>query len=189
MANPLTFIRPFRYHAMGTILVVQSGSIELAIEMAGRLRTLFPGCKVEGLIRDNDVDAVGAGTFDRMTVVRWEDRIAIIRQLRERRFDAVAVLLSGQGSRSFLLLPYLLRTGSILMFNDHLDYFPLKLGRLSSLAQHVSGHGSVGSLVRWALGRTIVVPAAALFLVGSTALIYGGAVRRRQARAARRRQG
>ena len=26
MANPLTFLLPFRYHAMGTILVVQVGS-------------------------------------------------------------------------------------------------------------------------------------------------------------------
>jgi hypothetical protein len=183
MANPLTFIRPFRYHAMGTILVVQSGPVELAIEMATRLRTLFPGCTVEGLIRDNDVDAVGAGTFDRMTVVRWEDRIAVVRQLRERRFDAVAVLLSAQGSRAFQLLPYLLRTGSILMFNDHLDYFPLKLGRLSSLAQHVSGHGSVAGLARWALGRVIVVPAAAVFLIGATVVTYVRAARRRGSRA------
>ena len=66
----------------------------------------------------------------------------------------VAVLSSGGSSRAFMLLPYVLRTGSILMFNDHLDYFPLKLGRLSSLAQHVSGHGSVGALLRWAVGRT-----------------------------------
>jgi hypothetical protein len=179
MANPLTFILPFRYHAMGTILVVQSGPLELAVEVATRLRTLFPGCKVEGLIRDNDVDGVAAGIFDQITVVRWEDRFAVVRQLRERRFDAVAVLLSGEGSRSFLLLPYLLRTGSILMFNDHHDYFPLKLGRLSSLAQHVSGHGSIGSLVRWALGRLVVVPAAAVFLLGSTARIYVRAARRR----------
>ena len=107
-----------------------------------------------------------------------------MRQLRERRFDAVAVLLSGDGSRAFLLLPYVLRTGSILMFNDHLDYFPLKLGRLSSLAQHVSGHGSVGALVRWALGRAVVVPAATLFLVGSTARIYLGAAWRRRPRGA-----
>jgi len=75
-----------------------------------------------------------------------------------------------------------LRTGAILLFNDHLDYFPLKLGRLSSLAQHVSGRGSVGSLLRWALGRAIVVPAATLFLLGSTARIYLRAARRRHAR-------
>jgi hypothetical protein len=172
MANPLTFLLPFRYRAMGTVLVVQSGPIELALEVAARLRTLFPGCKVEGLIRDNDVDAVGATDFDRLTVVRWEDRIQVVRQLRERRFDAVAVLLSARGSRAFLLLPYVLRTGAILMFNDHLDYFPLKLGRLSSLAQHVSGSGSVGALLRWVLGRAIVLPAATVLLLASTTRIY-----------------
>jgi hypothetical protein len=157
MANPLTFLLPFRYHAMGTILVVQSGPVELALGVADRLRVLFPGCKVEGLIREADADAIGAATFDRMTIVRWEDRIQVVRQLRERRFDAVAVLSSGSGNRAFMLLPYVLRTGSILMFNNHLDYFPLKLGRLSSLAQHVSGRGSVGALLRWVLGRAIIV--------------------------------
>jgi hypothetical protein len=180
MANPLTFLLPFRYHAMGTILVVQSGPIELALEVAARLRTLFPGCKVEGVIRDNDVDAVGATDFDRVTVVRWEERIQVVRHLRERRFDAVAVLASGSGSRAFMLLPYVLRTGAILMFNDHLDYFPLKLGRLSSLAQHVSGRDSVGALVRWMVGRAIIVPAAMLFLLGSTVGIYARAARRRR---------
>ena len=182
MANPLTFLLPFRYHAMGTILVVQSGPVELASAVAARLRILFPGCTVEGVIRDNDVDAIGAADFDRLTVVRWEDRIQVVRQLRERRFDAIAVLLSARGSRAFLLLPYVLRTGAILMFNDHLDYFPLKLGRLSSLAQHVSGRGSVGALLRWVVGRAIIVPAATLLLLGSTARIYLRASRRRRAR-------
>jgi len=105
-----------------------------------------------------------------------------VRQLRQRRFDAVAVLLSGRGSRAFLLLPYVLRTGAILIFNDHLDYFPLKLGRLSSLAQHVSGRGSVGSLLRWALGRAIIVPAATLLLLASTARIHARAWLRRRRR-------
>ena len=68
------------------------------------------------------------------------------------------------------------------MFNDHLDYFPLKLGRLSSLAQHVSGSGSVGALLRWTLGRAVVLPAATLFLLASTARIYWRAARRRQRR-------
>ena len=180
MANPLTFLLPLRYNAMGTVLVVQSGPVELALEVATRLRALFPGCKVEGLIRENDVDAVRPEVFDRIVPVRWEDRIQVVRQLRARRFDAVAVLLSGQGSRSFLLLPYLLRTGAILMFNDHLDYFPLKLGRLSSLAQHVSGTGSAGALVRWAIGRMIIVPAATVLLLASTARIYWRAARRRR---------
>jgi hypothetical protein len=185
MANPLTFLLPLRYNAMGTVLVVQSGPVELAVEVATRLRALFPGCKVEGLIRDNDLPAVPAGHFDRVVPVRWEDRVQVIRQLRERRFDGVAVLLSQSGSRSFRALPYLLRTGAILMFNDHLDYFPLKLARLSSLAQHVSGSGSVGALLRWAVGRAIVVPAAALFLLVTTARIQLRAALRRTRRTPR----
>lgn len=181
MANPLTFLLPFRYDLVRTVLVVQSGPVELALQVAARVRTLFPGCKVEGLIRDNDAGAVDPDAFDRLTIVRWEDRIAMVRDLRERRFDVVAVMLSSTGSRSFMMLPYLLRTGAVLMFNDHLDYFPLKLGRMSSLAQHVSGRGTVGSLVRWGLGRLVVVPAAYLFLLGSTARINLRARRRRAA--------
>ena len=183
MANLLTFIRPFHYNAMGTILVVQSGTIEHAREVAARVRHLFPGCRVEGLVRDADVDAVQPGDFDALKVVRWEERIQVLRDLRSRRYDAIAVMLSGRGSRSFQLLPYLLRTGAILLFNDHLDYFPLKLARLSSLAQHVSGSRSVGALLRWALGRVVVVPAATVFLLASTARIQWRARRR----AARRR--
>ncbi len=180
MANPLTFLLPFRYDTVRTVLVVQSGPVELALQVAARVRTLFPGCKVEGLIRDNDAPAVGPDVFDRLTIVRWEDRIAMVRDLRDRRFDAVAMLLSATGSRSFMMVPYLLKTRSILMFNDHLDYFPLKVGRMSSLAQHVSGRGSVGSLVRWGLGRLVIVPAAYVFLVASTARIQWRAAQRRR---------
>lgn len=180
MANPLTFLLPFRYDRVTTVLVVQSGPVELALQVAARVRTLFPGCKVEGLVRDNDASAVGADVFDRVTIVRWEDRIAMVRDLRERRFDVVALTLSATGSRSFMMLPYLLRTGAVLMFNDHLDYFPLKLGRMSSLAQHVSGRGTVGSLVRWGLGRLVIVPAAFVFLLASTARIRMRAARRRR---------
>ncbi len=184
MANPLTFLLPLRYNAMTTILVVQSGPIELALEVVPRLRALFPGCKVEGLVRDADLDAVTPDRFDRVIAVRWEDRVAMVRELRKRRFDGVAVLLSGSGSRAFRLLPYLLRTNAILMFNDHLDYFPLKLGRLSSLAQHVSGSGSVGALIRWTIGRAIIVPAAMVLLLASTGRIYWRAARRRRPRVA-----
>lgn len=179
MANPLTFLLPFRYDRVRTVLVVQSGPVELAVAVATRVRTLFPGCKVEGLIRDNDAGVVGPEVFDRLTVVRWEDRIAMVRDLRTRRFDAVAVLLSATGSRSFLMVPYLLKTRAIVMFNDHLDYFPLTVGRLSSLAQHVSGRGTVGSLVTWGLGRLVIVPAAYVFLLASTARIQWRAARRR----------
>ena len=180
MANPLTFLLPFRYDRVRTVLIVQSGPVELALQVAARVRTLFPGCTVEGLIRDDDASAVGPEVFDRVTIVRWEDRIAMVRDLRERRFDVVALMLSATGSRSFMMLPYLLRTSAVLMFNDHLDYFPLKAGRMSSLAQHVSGRGTVGSLVRWGLGRLVVVPAAYVFLVASTARIRMRAARRRR---------
>jgi hypothetical protein len=178
MANPLTFLLPLRFHKTQSVLVVQVGDVDQTVAVARRVRTLFPGCEVEGLIRDDDAAAVRADAFDRVTTVRWEERFDVVRRLRARRYDAVAVLLSGEGARAYRMMPYLLRTRAILLFNDHLDYFPLNVLRLSSLAQHVSGHASPGALVRWAAGRAVVLPLATLFLLASTARIYLRAWRR-----------
>ncbi len=180
MANPLTVLLPFRFHKTRSVLVVQVGDVEQAIAVADRLRVLIPECEVEGLVRDADVAAVGPKVFDRVTTVRWEDRFDVVRRLRARRYDAIAVLMSGEGSRAYRILPYLLRTRAILLFNDHLDYFPLNVWRLSTLAQHVSGRASVGALLRWTVQRAIVLPLATLVLLASTARIYARAAMRRR---------
>lgn len=184
MASPLTFLLPFRFDKTRSILVVQVGEIEQAIAVADRLRLLIPDCEVEGLVRDGDAAAIGPKAFDRVTTVRWEDRFDVVRRLRARSYDAVAVLMSGEGGRAYRILPYLLRTRAILFFNDHLDYFPLNVWRVSTLAQHVSGRASVGALVRWGVQRAVVLPLATVFLLASTARIYLRAARRRQSRGA-----
>jgi hypothetical protein len=175
MANPLTFLLPLRYDAVSTVLLVQSGPIDLASTATARLRTLFPGCEIELAVREGDVDAAEACGADRLTVVRWPDRVELLRRLRRRRYDVVAALLSTQRSHYVGLLPYLLRTRSILLFNDHLDYFPLKATRLPALAYHLSGGASARAALPWLLGRAIILPLAALFLVASTARLYGRA--------------
>jgi hypothetical protein len=177
MSNPLTFLLPLRYDAVHTVLLVQSGPIDLALQAAARVRALFPACALEGLIRETDREA--ASGFDRVTVVRWEDRLAIVRRLRARRYDAVVVLLSNRGSDYLRMLPFLLRTGAILVFNDRLDYFPVHVTRLDALAHHLSGHASLGALLRWAMGRAIVVPLATLVLLASVARLYARAAWRR----------
>jgi hypothetical protein len=93
------------------------------------------------------------------------------------------MLLGGHASRAFRLLPYLVRTKNILLFNDSLDYFPLKWTRVRSLGHHLSGHDSIASLVRWAFGRVVLLPLAALVLLASTAWIELKALRRRRLRA------
>ena len=179
MANPLALLRSVDYVNVRRILVMQTGTIDVALGVATKLRAEFPTARIDGVVRDDDAAQVGPGVFDAMTVVRWEDRLSILRSLRAERYDAIAVVLSTKGSRAFRVLPYLLRTGNFLLFNEQLDYFPLKWTRLPSLAQHVSGQASTGALVRWGIERVVVTPLAALFLIGSTARIQVKALLRR----------
>jgi hypothetical protein len=178
MANPLTFLLPVRYHAVHSVALVESGPLELALQVARRVRELFPGCEIEGIVREVDLEAASGG-FDRVTPVRWEDRTLILRRLRRRRYDAVVALLSSRHSHYLRLLPYLLRTRAILVFNDHLDYFPLHVTRLRALAHHLSGGHEVRAALPWLLGRLILVPLATLVLLASTARLYARAAWKR----------
>lgn len=179
MANPLTFLLPLRYDTVRTVLLVQSGPIDLAIAATKRLRTLFPGCEIELAVRETDLDAADACEADRVTVVRWPDRFEVLRALRRRRYDAVAALLSSRRSHYLRLLPYLLRTRTVLLFNDHLDYFPLHLTRLPALLHHLSGGEAAAQMVPWLVGRAIALPVATIFLAASTARLYLRAARKR----------
>lgn len=179
MANPLTFLVPVRYDAVRSVALVESGPIELALEVVGRVRALFPGCEIEGIVREVDHDAAAAGDFDRLTLVRWEDRFQVLRRLRRQRYDAVVALLSSGHSHYLRMLPYLMRTRAILIFNDHLDYFPLHVTRLRSLAHHLSGGAETRAALPWLLGRVILVPLAAVVLLASTARLYARATWKR----------
>lgn len=179
MANPLTFLLPLRYDTVRTVLLVQSGPIDLAIAATKHLRTLFPECEIELAVREVDVDAAGACEADHVTVVRWADRVEVVRTLRRQRYDAVVALLSSRRSHYLRLLPYLLRTRTILLFNDHLDYFPLHLTRLPALLHHLSGGDHAGAMVPWLAGRAITLPLATVFLIASTTRLYLRAARKR----------
>jgi hypothetical protein len=88
--------------------------------------------------------------------------------------DRVPVV-ARDGERARARLPYLLRTRAILVFNDHLDYFPLHVARLRALAHHLSGGAEVRAALPWLLGRLILVPLATLTLLVSTARLYARA--------------
>lgn len=169
MAGPLTLLRPFRHDRVRSVLLLQSAPVELTLRVAGRLRALFPGCAIDLVVREDDRAAVAAGEFARAFVVRWEDRLDVVRQLRTQRYDAVAVPTSYRGSNYLRVLPLLLRTRAILFFNDRLDWFPLHVTRLGSLAQHVSGQPSAGALAVWFATRIVLVPLATMVLVASVA--------------------
>jgi hypothetical protein len=178
VANPLTFLLPLRYDRVRRVLLVQSGPIDLAAAVAKRVRTVFPGCTLEVVVREADHEAAEACAADEITLARWEDRSALLRRLRRGRYDAVVGLLSSHPSQYLRLLPFVLRTRAILYFNDNLDYFPLHLARLPALAYHVSGGESPLAVLPWLAGRAIMLPLVTLYLVAWTARLRWRAGRR-----------
>jgi len=179
MANLFTFVRPFRPDQIRSVLLVQSGPIDLMLRVGERLRTTAPGCEIVAVVREDHREAAAAGGFDQLIVVRWEDRLEVVRTLRRRRFDAIVVLLSHRGSDYLRVLPMLLRTRRILVFNENLDYFPLHATRLRDLAYHISGQASPAGLVAWALARLFLAPLATCALIASTLRLELRAVARR----------
>ena len=186
MSNPLTFLLPLNYDTVRNVLLVQSGPADLAAAFATRLRALFPGAQIAGVLRESDDTTAAARLFDRVTRVRWEDRREVLRRLRRERYDVVAILLSRRGGSDYLrLMPYLLRTRAILVFNDGLDYFPLHASRIATLAHHVTGRTSLASLARWAAVRALLYPATLTVLLAAVARIHLRATFRRRVASAR----
>jgi hypothetical protein len=179
MAGWLTFLRPFRHETVHSVLLLQSAPIDLTLRVATRVRTLFPGCAIELVVREDAREVAAGEDFAQVTIVRWEDRHAVVRQLRRRQYDAVIVPTSYRGSDYMRALPLLLRTRAILVFNDHLDYFPLHASRLKTLAHHLHGEASVSGLARWILFRSVAVPAATLFLLAAVMRLHLRATWRR----------
>lgn len=179
MAGIFTFMRPFRYHSVRNILVVQSGSVELTMKMVEYLRTLFAESTIKGVVCEEDAALLADQKFDRLIIVRWEDRFNVLKRLRAKRYDVVAALYCSVGSHNLKLLPLLLRTRYILMFNENIDYFPLTIWHFSKLTWYASGSSNIKGLLLWALARFVLTPLAAVFLLGSVIFLYARGVLRR----------
>src|SRR6185295_14037231 len=50
MSNPFTFLLPLNYDTVRNVLLVQSGPADLAVAFAARLRALFPGAQIAGVL-------------------------------------------------------------------------------------------------------------------------------------------
>jgi len=168
MAGPLTFLRPFRHGAVRSILLLESAPIDLTLRVAERLQEIFPESIIELVVREDDRDAVAPNTFTKVHVVRWEDRVEVVRRLRRRPYDAVVVPTSDRGSEYLRTLAMLLRARAILVFNERMDWFPLHAIRLGTLAYHLTGQRGTGALLRWIMARTIFAPPAIAILVATT---------------------
>lgn len=166
----LTFLRPIRYDSIRKILVLQDGSVEPTLKIAGYLRTVFTNCHIHGAVCEDDVGRVPGDVFDQLTVMRWEDRFKTLQHLRESRYDVVAALHRNQGRCGLKRMPYYLRARHILIFNENYDYFPIKLWRVPTLIEHYSGSKNIAGLLFKLLYQLVVPLAAAVYLFG--AVIY-----------------
>lgn len=168
----LTFIRPFRYHSVHKILVLQDGSVEPALKIAECLRAIFTNCHIHGAICEDDVGRVPGDAFDQLTVMRWEERFITLKRLRGKKFDAVAVLHRNQGRCCLKRIPYYLRARHILIFNENYDYFPIKLWRLTTFIEHYSGNRHIARAFFRLLFRLVVPIMATIYLLGSVIYLH-----------------
>ncbi|MBM4266252.1 MAG: hypothetical protein FJ144_06535 [Deltaproteobacteria bacterium] len=173
MPSPLAYLRRLRYGPTGSIVVVHTGATRLVSGVLKRLADLFPGARVTVLLRGEDAALATALRADEVTVVRWEERAAIVRGLRQRSFDVIVMQLSRGGAQGLRTLPFLLRGRSIVAFNDSLDHFPINVFRVGDLARHfgVGAHGA----------GAVLTPFVFAYLLCSNAWLHvRGAWRRRR---------
>jgi len=163
MSSPLTLLRPLRYDRVRELLLVQTGAGTNLPGIVARLREIFPGATLRVLVREADAELAGSLEAEQVEVARWEERFDLLSRLRQRRFDAVVLQLGDPGARSELrLLPFLLRAKYLVAFNDTLDYFPINVFRLTSLAHHFAlapGGSGVLHSAYWMVRRALVATA------------------------------
>jgi hypothetical protein len=195
MSSPLSFLRPLRYDRVRDVLLVQTDAGARLPGIVVKLREIFPGCAIHALVREADGDLRTTLEVESFEVARWEERFELLSRLRRRRFDAVVLQLGSGGSSELRMLPYLVRARYLIAFNDTLDYFPINVFRLTSLAHHFSlTRGEAGILrslywlVRGALASCVLSVAGLVVLLASVARLHvrGWWRRRRRAAAAAR---
>jgi hypothetical protein len=191
VSSALTFLRPLRYDRVRTVLLVQTGPAELVAPIVGRLRELFPGCTVDVLMREADLQPSLVLGADSVEAARYEERFELVARLRKQRFDGVVMQLGGAATRELRLLPFLLRTRAIIAFNARLDYFPVNVFRIASIAEHFGAQQSAGAArtVFWLLRRACIelclAPLAVIYLTFAAAALHLRGWWRRRQRAAR----
>ncbi len=136
MPSLLSYVRPFRYDRVSRIAVVETGPSHLVSGVLGELRRLFPDARSDVLLREEDAVLGESLEADRIYVVRYEDRPALVRSLRAETYDLVVLQLTRSGVQGLRSLPFALRGTSLMAFNDSLDHFPVNVFRVRDLASH-----------------------------------------------------
>ncbi|MFP6664442.1 MAG: hypothetical protein VCC00_09600 [Deltaproteobacteria bacterium] len=153
MSNLLTFLRPIPLLGVARVLIVQTGEGSSMADLTERVRGLFGEARIDILLRESDADLRETLDVARVRVARWEERYALLPELRRELYDVVAIRVGGATSE-LRLLPFLLRTRSIVAFDDQGQARAVTLLRLPAIASHLgifgAGNSSLGSLRRFA---------------------------------------
>jgi hypothetical protein len=136
VSGPLTLLRPLRYDRARDVLIVQTETGAQLARIVERVREIFPGCRIHLLVREAESGLAGTIDVEQFDVARWEERFDLLSRLRRRRYDVTVLQLGAGGGSELRLLPFLVRTRSLVAFNGSLDYFPLNVFRLTALAHH-----------------------------------------------------
>ena len=171
MSSPLMLLRPLRYDRVRDVLIIQTETGAQLGEIVARVRETFPGCQIHLLVREAESRLAGSLEVEQFDVARWEERFDLLSRLRRRRYDVTVLQLGAGGPSELRLLPFLMRTESLVAFNGNLDYFPLNVFRLTTLAHHFAlaqdetgPLRALGSIVRRLLLNTVSAMASAIVL-------------------------
>jgi hypothetical protein len=126
-----------------TVLVVQTGAPDLLLKAVDVVRTTLPAASITVLLQRNMTDRVplreGIAYLENIGSKR-----AMMRRLRDRRFDVAFVLYVNQpGFWKLKLLPFFIGARHVLAINEHMGWFPLSLRQAGALARHLG----------WRMGR------------------------------------
>lgn len=191
--TPLAFLRRIDWTNVRDVALVQTGAARALPEILSRVRAEFPSASIV-VVADEDAAALLAADGIAIEIARPGRRLDLLKKLRERRFDVVVVQLSDEPMGELGRLAFLLRARAMLAFNQNLDWFPVNVHRIATIAQHFGGDGRGGAaLVGWALKRSLLVafarPAATLWLAGKAGWRRLRGPRSRAAVLASRRRG
>lgn len=163
MSSLLTFLRPIPLEGVRRVLVVQTGDAAVLPELIPRVRGLFGEAEIEVLLREGDASLRAHLPVEATRIARWEERYTLLPQLRRESWDVVVVPVGG-ATTELRLLPFLLRTRSLVAFDEEFRARAITLLRLPAVATHLGILGEATSrrgILRRFLGRVLVAPIAA----------------------------
>lgn len=166
--TPLALLRHLRHDGASDVVLVQTGPSSAVPALVDRMRAMFPGAIVHLVTRDESLAEPGALPGVHVESAREGGGWDLLRRLRRKRFDVVAVHLAGEPSDDLGRLAILLRARAMLAFNRNLDHFPINVHRAPTIAEHLGVGHDAASLAAWAArhaaARLVVAPAAAAWL-------------------------